>query len=175
MFNYELENGEYENLEECVKDVYKLASKAAIQGIMMDRGGPFGAGIIYKKDNGRYIILSIESNEVLSTNDPTAHAEINAIRKACKMLNTRTLENCILVTTARSCPMCLAASCWANIKTIYYSEDYRQAIMSGFKDNKISEYLKGNESELIEEKRLIDLSCKEPFELWNSKTDKILY
>ena len=175
MFNYELENGEYDNIEECVKDVYKLASKAAVQGVMMDRGGPFGAGIIYKKDNGRYIILTIERNEVLSDNDPTAHAEINAIRKACKMLKTRTLENCILVTTAKSCPMCLAASCWANIKTIYYSEDYRQATISGFKDNDICEYIQGVNTDLIEEKRLTDSSCKEPFAIWNEKTDKKQY
>lgn len=175
MFNYELENGEYEDLQECVKDVYELASKKATNGVLTGRGGPFGAGIIYKKDNGRYIILVIESNEVLSTNDPTSHAEINAIRKACKLLSNKSLENCILVTTAKSCPMCLGAACWANIKTIYYSESYGIATENDFKDSKIFEYINGNNPELISEIQLKDNSCKEPFEAWKQKNDKILY
>ena len=60
MFNYEQENGEYENLEECVTDVYRLAVEYAINAVRNNIGGPFGAGIIYKKDNGKYIILAIE-------------------------------------------------------------------------------------------------------------------
>lgn len=103
MFNYEIENNEYDNLEECVNEVYELASKYAIDGVKNNIGGPFGAGIIYEKENGKYIILLIERNTVIASKDPTAHAEVNAIRSACKALNTRSLENCILVTTAKSC------------------------------------------------------------------------
>lgn len=175
MFNYELENSEYEDLQECVKDVYKLASKQAIIGVNLNNGGPFGAGIIYKKENGRYIILTVDSNSVIKAKDPTAHAEINVIRNACKILNTESLENCILVSTAKSCPMCLSAACWANIPIIYYSESYDKASLSGFKDKDILEYLNGNESKIINEIRLVDDFCAKPFEVWDKKDDKIQY
>ena len=144
MFNYEVENNDYENLEECVNVVYEHASKYATDGVKNNIGGPFGAGIIYKKDNNRYIILVVERNTVLRSKDPTAHAEINAIRSACKQLNPKSLENCILVSTAKCCPMCLSAACWANIKTIYYSQSYDNAKEGGFRDEEISEYIKGN-------------------------------
>lgn len=153
MFNYEIENNEYDNLEECVNEVYELASKYAIDGVKNNIGGPFGAGIIYEKENGKYIILLIERNTVIASKDPTAHAEVNAIRSACKALNTRSLENCILVTTAKSCPMCLSAACWADIKTIYYSQSYDSAVSSGFRDEGIQEYIKG-ENDIIDEEQL---------------------
>lgn len=175
MFNYEQENGEYEDLEECVNDVYRLASSYAEDGVKKNIGGPFGAGIILKKENGRYIILAIDRNTVIKTKDPTAHAEINVIRKACKILNDNFLSNCILVTTAKSCPMCLSAACWAKIKTIYYSESYDNAKTSGFKDDEIFEYINGNAPELIEEKRLVNEVCVIPFEVWDKKIDKIQY
>ena len=159
MFNYEIENNEYDNLEECVNEVYELASKYAIDGVKNNIGGPFGAGIIYEKENGKYIILLIERNTVIASKDPTAHAEVNAIRSACKALNTRSLENCILVTTAKSCPMCLSAACWADIKTIYYSQSYDSAVSSGFRDEGIQEYIKG----------------EYPFIEWNKKQDRQAY
>lgn len=174
MFNYEIENNEYENLEECVNVVYELASKYASAGVKSNIGGPFGAGIIYKKDNNRYIILVIERNTVLYSKDPTAHAEINAIRSACRQLNTKSLENCILVTTAKSCPMCLSAACWANIKTIYYSQNYDNAVESGFRDEQILEYIKGN-NKIVEEKLLNNPCCEFPFKEWNKKENKEEY
>lgn len=174
MFNYEVENNEYENLEECVNIVYELASKYAMDGVKNNIGGPFGAGIIYKKGNNRYTILVIERNTVLYSKDPTAHAEVNAIRRACKQLNTKSLENCILVTTAKSCPMCLSAACWANIKTIYYSQSYDSAVDSGFRDEQIAEYIKGN-NQIIEEKLLKNPCCEFPFVEWNKKEDKEEY
>ncbi len=171
MFNYEQENNEYEDLEECVNDVYELASKYAEDGVKTNVGGPFGAGIIYKTDDNRYTILCIERNTVISSKDPTAHAEVNAIRSACKKLNTKSLENCILVTTAKSCPMCLSAACWANIKVIYYSQNYESAIESGFRDEKIAQYIKG-ENNIIDEKQLVCDCCKNPFIAWNNKSDR---
>lgn len=174
MFNYEVESNEYENLEECINEVYELASKYAIDGVKKGIGGPFGAGIIYEKDNGRYVILVIERNSVLKSKDPTAHAEVNAIRSACRALNTKSLENCILVTTAKSCPMCLSAACWANIKTIYYSQSYNSAVNSGFRDEQIQDYIKG-ENQIIEEKMLNNPCCEEPFMEWNNKKDKEEY
>ena len=174
MFNYEVESNEYESLEECVNEVYELASKYAIDGVRKNIGGPFGAGIIYETDNGRYSILVIERNSVIKSKDPTAHAEINAIRSACKVLNTRSLENCILVTTAKSCPMCLSAACWANIKKIYYSQEYDSAELGGFKDNEIYEYINRN-NEIIEEIMLENPCCEYPFMEWNQKQDKDIY
>ena len=171
MFNYEVENNEYENLEECVNVVYELASKYATDGVKNNIGGPFGAGIIYKKENNRYIILVVERNTVLRSKDPTAHAEINAIRSACKQLNTKSLENCILVSTAKCCPMCLSAACWANIKTIYYSQSYDNAKEGGFRDEEISEYIKGN-NQMIEENLLSNPCCEFPFAECNKKEDK---
>ena len=174
MFNYEQEDNEYENLEECVNAVYEMASKYAIEGVKDGIGGPFGAGIIYKKENGKYVILVIERNTVVLSKDPTAHAEVNAIRSACKLLNTKSLENCILVTTAKSCPMCLSAACWANIQTIYYSQSYDSAEESGFRDEKIAEYIKGN-NEIIEEIPLSNPCCEMPFVEWNNKEDRDEY
>ncbi len=174
MFDYDLENNEYENIEDCVNTVYEQASKLALDGVKRGIGGPFGAGIIYEKDNGRYVILVIERNTVLKSNDPTAHAEINAIRSACKLLGTRSLENCILVTTAKSCPMCLAAACWANIKTIYYSQSYESAEKSGFKDAEIEDYIKGH-NYLIQEIKLSNSCCEFPFVEWNKKEEKEEY
>lgn len=143
MFNYEVENNEYENLEECVNVVYELASKYATDGVKIILEDLW-SGNNLQKDNNRYIILVVERNTVLRSKDPTAHAEINAIRSACKQLNTKSLENCILVSTAKCCPMCLSAACWANIKTIYYSQSYDNAKEGGFRDEEISEYIKGN-------------------------------
>ena len=126
------------------------------------------------KENGKYVILVIERNTVVLSKDPTAHAEVNAIRSACKLLNTKSLENCILVTTAKSCPMCLSAACWANIKTIYYSQSYDNAEESGFRDEKIAEYIKGN-NEIIEEIPLSNPCCEMPFVEWNNKEDRDEY
>lgn len=170
----EFEKVEYENLEECVNKVFEMASEYAIDGVKTNIGGPFGAGIVLKNENGKYEIVAIERNSVIEGKDPTQHAEVNAIRSSCKKLNTRSLENCILVTTAKSCPMCLSAACWANIKTIYYSESYDSAVSSGFKDESIAEYIKGN-NKIIEEKQMKKDCCVKPFDVWNEKKDRQNY
>ena len=79
MFNYEIENNEYDNLEECVNEVYELASKYAIDGVKNNIGGPFGAGIIYEKENGKYIILLIERNTVIAFTSACAVGSFDAI------------------------------------------------------------------------------------------------
>lgn len=103
-------------------------------------GGPFGALITDKKGN----IISQARNTVLLDNDPTAHAEINAIRKASKILDTYDLKNCILYTSCYPCPMCLGAIVWSNIKVVYYGNKKEDAENIGFRDNAIYEYIKGN-------------------------------
>lgn len=163
----------FNNLNDAIKRIFELSSLYAKDGVKNNIGGPFGAGIIQKIDN-KYKILTISRNTVIESNDPTSHAEVNAIRSACKILNNKSLDDCILVTTAKSCPMCLSASIWANIKTIYYSEDYEDAITAGFRDNDIAEYIKGNNN-IIKEEQIKDDNCILPFIDWNNKSDRINY
>lgn len=101
-------------------------------------GGPFGAIIV--KDGK---IISKASNSVLKSKDPTAHAEVNAIRKACKKLNTHDLTGCTLYTSCYPCPMCMASSIWANIKEIYYNNTKEEADSIGFRDKDIYDFLEG--------------------------------
>ena len=91
----------------------EIAKKSAKQGFKSNEGGPFGAVIVDANEN----IISTGNNKVLKNNDPTAHAEIVAIRNACKKLQTYDLSNYILYTSCEPCPMCLSAIIWANIKT----------------------------------------------------------
>ena len=99
-------------------------------------GGPFGACIV--KD-GKIIGKGI--NRVIKDNDPTAHAEIVAIRKACKHLQSYDLSGCELYTSCYPCPMCLSAIIWANIKMVYYANNKNDAASIGFRDEFIYNYL----------------------------------
>ena len=99
-------------------------------------GGPFGA-VILKNDT----IIAASHNTVIENNDPTAHAEINVIRKAAKILKTHDLSECTLYTTCFPCPMCLSAIAWANIKNIYYGNTKEDAENIGFRDNQIYELI----------------------------------
>lgn len=164
----------YNNLEECIKEVFIQASKLACENVKNNIGGPFGAGIIQKIDS-KYKILTIEANTVISSKDATCHAEINAIRQASKMLNRFNLNDCILVSTAKSCPMCLAASCWAKISIIYYGTDYSEAIANGFDDKNIEDYIKGKTSDLIKESKFEDSHSINPFKIWAKKGNKTKY
>ena len=94
----------------------KIAKEASEKGAKSNEGGPFGAVITDKEGN----IISVGNNKVLLNNDPTAHAEVVAIREACKKLNTYDLSGMILYTSCEPCPMCLSAIIWSNIKEIYY-------------------------------------------------------
>ena len=100
------------------------------------KGGPFGAAVV--KDNR---IISIASNSVLSDNDPTAHAEINAIRQACAHLHTADLTGCELYATGAPCPMCMGAIMWSNIKTVYVGGNVSDAEAIGFRDNAMYKFI----------------------------------
>lgn len=163
----------FDNLENCINFTLEKASEYACEGVTNNIGGPFGAAIIQKVDN-KYKLLTLERNTVVSTNDVTAHAEINAIRKASIILQRFELSDCVLISTAKSCPMCLSAACWSKIPTIYYSQDYESATTSGFKDNAIFEYFQGKNN-LIEEIQFENSSCLTPFKLWNEKEDRTNY
>jgi tRNA(Arg) A34 adenosine deaminase TadA len=133
--------------------------------------GPFGAVIV--KDNK---IISGGFNTVTSTNDPTSHAEISAIRKACKNLNNFSLKGYDLYTTCEPCSMCLSAIYWARIDKVYYANTRSDAQKIDFDDSFIYEELKKN----IKERKIpiIQMMRNEAlvaFELWNKKTDKVKY
>lgn len=106
------------------------ALKEGRKAIEKNEGGPFGAVIV--KDGK---IIAKGHNRVLSTNDPTCHGEIDAIRKACKKLNTFDLKGCILYTTGEPCPMCACACLWANIEKVYYGCSISDTEDIGFRDN----------------------------------------
>ena len=135
-------------------------------------GGPFGAVIINKNGD----IISISSNSVLRDNDPTAHAEINAIREACKKINSYDLSDCILYTTAYPCPMCLSAIIWANIKKVYFGCTPKDAEKIGFRDDFIYKFIekKSKDKNVLDICELDREECLKLFEEYNEK-NKIIY
>lgn len=115
----------------------EIANNLAKENLNTKVGGPFGACVV---KNGE--IIGKGSNHVLSNNDPTAHAEIMAIRDACNYLNSYDLSDCELYTSCYPCPMCLSAIIWANIKTVYYGNTKEDAENIGFRDDFIYEFIK---------------------------------
>jgi len=122
------------------KEILKLGIERAMETMQKNFGGPFGAVIIDKEG----AVVSIASNTVLKDNDPTAHAEVNAIRQACEKLGTYDLSECVLYTTCYPCPMCLSAVIWANIKKIYYACTKEDAAEIGFRDDYIYDFIKND-------------------------------
>lgn len=106
----------------------------AFYGMRSGFGGPFGACITKVSEDGSEDVICVVHNSVLVNNDPTAHAEICAIRKAGEILKTWDLTNCKLYTTCYPCPMCLAATMWSNIRTVVYGCDSADADWAGFRD-----------------------------------------
>jgi len=134
-------------------------------------GGPFGAVIV--KD-GR--IIAGSSNSVTIDNDPTAHAEVNVIRKASKLLNTFNLSGCEIYTSCEPCPMCLGAIYWAHLDTIYYGNTRKDAKEIGFDDEFIySEIGLHPEKRSIKSVPILHEEAILSFELWKNKMDKIEY
>ena len=135
--------------------------------------GPFGAVIV--KDEK---IIAEGSNKVTSTNDPTAHGEIVAIRDACKKLNNFSLHGCELYSSCEPCPLCLSAIYWSRINKIYYANTREDAQKIDFDDSLIYSELKKNINErkipMIQIKNLKNEALK-AFELWDKKTDKVKY
>ena len=147
----------------------EIAKNAAENGINANEGGPFGAVITDKEGN----IVATGNNQVLKNNDPTAHAEVTAIRNACKALNTYDLSDYILYTSCEPCPMCLSAIIWSNIKEIYYACTREDAANIGFRDDLIYEYLKGNNTDLISLKQIDRDECIDIFEKYQNENKTI--
>ena len=110
-----------------------MAIERARETMNKNFGGPFGAAIV--DANGEIVVVS--SNSVLRDNDPTAHAEVNAIREACKKLGTYDLSGYVLYATGHPCPMCMSAIIWANIKKVYFGCTPEDAEKIGFSDDLI--------------------------------------
>lgn len=123
-------------------------------------GGPFGA-VVTRGDE----IISVASNTVLRDNDPTCHAEMNAIRQACKVLGTYDLSDCEIFASGSPCPMCQAAIIWANIKKVYVSGTVEDAAEIGFRDDFIYKFIEGG----CADKSVLDI------EQLDSRPAKMLY
>ena len=155
-----------ENVEFMKKAIEIASGNASTQG-----GGPFGAVIV--KDGK---VVSAAGNTVTPDNDPTAHAEVNAIRNACKELKTFDLSGCVLYTSCEPCPMCLSASYWARIEKIYFAAGRDDAAKAGFSDAFIYDQfdLPVNERSLPAE-RIMEEEGLQPFELWLRNDNKRAY
>jgi tRNA(Arg) A34 adenosine deaminase TadA len=156
------------------KDWHKYWMERAIQLSIenVDRGGgPFGAVIV--KDNQ---LIAEGYNQVTKLNDPTMHAEVMAIREACKKLNSFDLSGCVIYTSCEPCPMCLGAVYWARISEMYFANTKQDADSIGFSDDFIYKEIEKPYSlrslkthQLLREKALV------AFEKWKLKEDKTLY
>ena len=134
-------------------------------------GGPFGA--VVARDG---VILAEASNSVTIDTDPTAHAEVNAIRKACFRMKAIDLSGCEIFCSCEPCPMCFGAIYWARIDRIYYSNNRRDAARIGFSDNFIYDEIMLDASQ--REKPMLELlpeEGKKAFEMWTEKADKTEY
>ena len=152
--------------EEFMKRAIELSIESVNKG-----GGPFGCVIV--KDRK---IVSEGSNKVTSTNDPTAHGEIVAIREACKKLNNFNLNGYELYSTCEPCPMCLSAIYWARIDKIYYANTRKDAQKIDFDDSLIySEFKKKIDKRKIPMIQMMRSEALKAFELWDKKMDKVKY
>ena len=150
-----------------IRRALSLAEDTASSG----NGGPFGAVIV--KDGK---VVAEGSNTVTVDNDPTAHAEVNAIRRACAVLGTFDLSGCELYTSCEPCPMCLAACYWAHISRVYYAAGRDDAAAAGFDDDMIYvEVAKPFDERKLPFIQLLPEEGLRPFLLWRSNPDKVRY
>ena len=152
----------------------KIAKELADENLETNSGGPFGACIV---KNGK--IIGKGSNHVLSHNDPTAHAEIMAIRDACKNIKSYDLSSCEIYTSCYPCPMCLSAIIWSNIKKVYYGNTKEDAAEIGFRDDFIYEFIKGlndnNNSSVLDLENMDREETIKSFKNFSNKSDKTIY
>jgi tRNA(Arg) A34 adenosine deaminase TadA len=147
------------------------AIELGLQGMLKNEGGPFGCVVV---KNG--VIVGRGNNKVTSTNDPTAHAEVTAIRDACKNLGTFQLDGCDIYTSCEPCPMCMGAIYWARPDKVYYGNTREDAASIGFDDSMIYQELV-----LPIHQRKIVMECFgrneafKVFEAWTNKTDRTDY
>lgn len=147
------------------------AIKLARENISSGKGGPFGAVIV---KNGE--IIARGSNHVISENDPTAHAEVVAIRKACKVLGNFQLEGCEIYASCEPCPMCLGAIYWARPEKLYFGASRYDAADAGFDDHFIYQEIEAEiEDRKIETRQILQDEAQQVFNLWLRTEKKIPY
>jgi guanine deaminase len=152
--------------EELMKRAIRLSEESVKNG-----GGPFGAVIARDGE-----IISEASNSVTLDHDPTAHAEVNAIRKACSALNSFDLSGCEIYCSCEPCPMCFGAIYWARLDRIYYGNSRKDAAEIGFDDDFIYREIALDPSEREKKMEiLLPHEARKAFEMWKEKSDKIEY
>jgi len=150
----------------------RRAIALATENVVSGAGGPFGAVIVR---DGRIVGEGV--NTVTATNDPTAHAEVNAIRAAAKALGTFSLAGCVLYTSCEPCPMCLAAAWWARLDTLYYGASAEDAARAGFDDAFLYDELRKSPAErkLLPATQLLGEEAWASFAAWIASAHKIAY
>jgi len=150
------------------------ADKLVRENLINNNGGPFGAVIV---KSGK--IIGRGANRVIIDNDPTAHAEIIAIRDACRNINSYDLTGCEIYTTCYPCPMCLSAIIWSNIEKVYFGNTKEDAAEIGFRDEFIYDYIeklsKGIEDKTLKLKNIDRNKTIKEFKEFINKEDKIVY
>lgn len=149
----------------------RSAIALALDSVTSGAGGPFGA-LVVRADT----IVSQGTNLVTQTNDPTAHAEIVAIRRACASLETFHLDGCTIYASCEPCPMCLAAIYWARLDRIYYAGTRTAAAAAGFDDEFLYlEIPRPHAERRVPLMQLLEAEAHVPFDAWKSTSTKILY
>jgi tRNA(Arg) A34 adenosine deaminase TadA len=158
-------------MTEADRKFMSLAIELARRGVEANDGGPFGCVVV--KD-GR--VIGEGNNRVTSTNDPTAHAEIVAIRNACARLNSFQLDGCVVYTSCEPCPMCLGAIYWARPAAIFYAGTRDDAAAAGFDDELFYRELElPNEDRKLSMQQIMRDEARTAFRAWIEKEDKIRY
>jgi guanine deaminase len=152
------------------KKFIKKAVAQAFLGMRKNRGGPFGAVIVRDGE-----VIARAHNLVLKTHDPTAHAEVVAIRRAAAKLKRFDLSDCEIYSTSEPCPMCLAAIAWAGIRKLYYGCTRKDAERIGFRDKRLYDLIGKRKPGIIEKTKIERRECLKPFEEWSRKKDRVLY
>jgi len=153
------------------KEFMQKAIALSIDNVKQNKGGPFGAVIV---KNGE--IIATGANCVTSENDPTAHAEVTAIRNACKVLNSFQLDDCEIYTSCEPCPMCLGAIYWARPKAVYYGNTKADAAEINFDDQFIYDELDLHTNKRnLKMVEFMRIEANEAFKLWAKNTSKVEY
>lgn len=149
----------------------RMAIALATENVATGRGGPFGAVVVR---NGE--VIAAEANSVTRTNDPTAHAEVNAVRAACAKLGTFQLDDCDVYTSCEPCPMCLAAIYWSHCRAIYYGNSAQDAAAAGFDDKFLYDELKRSAGERsLPTHQLLHDEAMISFDAWRNSAQRIDY
>ncbi len=149
----------------------KQAIELATQNVLRGHGGPFGAVVV----RGGVVIAS-GANQVTATNDPTAHAEVVAIRNACQTLGSFQLTDCEIYTSCEPCPMCLAALYWSRCEAVFYGNDAQAAAAAGFDDLFLYDELKKpTEQRTLRMERMLADEARASFDAWQTSPYKVDY